>query len=330
MRTGINSKFSYNKTLLLLSLLCIICAGLSVFFGEIASMAVAGLLAAIFVFETGHKRIYSFVVPIILVAINVVMVSLMENIFSIWAVISILAAYVIFFGYVKKMEKFDTALIVTGIVALATVISLLIVGMISASEFSINSSIEFYTKLYSAIREGFSHTLVELYSQISQGIDTQTITVDDAASILDVIASLLIGVLVIVSFFVAGVSYKIFAAIMKKYSEHPEDLIGWRFLPPAFFGHVYLVLVVAYFLLSNGTGVLATSVTNLYLIFMWVFAYVGVKISHAYLSRVKSVGFSIFILGICLLLFSSFALQILAMIGAFSCSRRIVQTPGDM
>ena len=329
MRTKLNDKFSYNKTLLILSLLCILCACLSVVFGELAVVAVTAFLAAIFVFESKQKRIFSFVIPVIVIAINVGTILLMQSVFSVWGVVSIVSAFVIYYGYVKGAPKFDTALIVAGIIALFTVLSLLFAGMLSANEFSLEASINFYEKLYSLIREDFSKSVVEIYSQIAAETKTEPITIDEAGAILDTMVNLLIAVLAVISFFVTGLCYKLFGAILKRFAAERDALASWRFVPPAFFGHFYMVLMIAYFLLSRGDGVLAITVANLYLIFMWIYAYVGARILYLYLSEMKSKGFAIFVIGIGMLLLSSLSMQLLAIIGAFYTSRQINEASSD-
>ena len=85
------------------------------------------------------------------------------------------------------------------------------------------------------------------------------------------------------------------------------------------FAYFYFALAILSIFKMNMESVLAVSILNLYMIFMFVFAYVGYKFITAML---KSSGKSTFSANatviVLTLLFSSFALQMLAVAGAFA------------
>ncbi len=330
MRTELRNDFSKNTTLFLLSLFCVL-AGLSSFFlGEVAIIPVSALLAAIFVFETGRTRTFSIIVSAALVAINIVMVAFLQPVVSVWALTSILCALTIALCYNKGSSVFDSSLIVTAIITALFVASLIVVGMIGAGEFTVEAAKDYYFKLYHAFRQQFSELLVGLYARLDPTITRgSTITVEEISAVIDLVLSLMLAVLIVISFGFAGLSLKLFRRVIVRYAGNPDFARSWRFVPPSFFGHFYIILVVAYFILSNSSGIVAITVANLYLIFMWIYAYVGAKILFQFLAQKKNKAFAVLMLALGLLIFSSLVIQILAMIGAFFTSRRIPEENSD-
>lgn len=330
MRTELKNEFSRNRTLFLLSLWCVLAGASSFVLGELAVIPASALLASIFVFESGHTRTCSIIVSAALVAINIVMVAVLQTVVSVWSLTTVLCALVIAICYKKGTSVFDASLIVTAVIAFFFVASLTVVGMMAAKEFTFEAAKDYYFKLYHLFQEKFSELIVNLYAQVDEAITRgASLTVEEISAVIDLALSLMIAVLVVVSFAMAGVSFKLFRNAMARYALHSEYARGWRFVPPAFFGHFYIILVLAYFILSNSTGITAIVVANVYLIFMYMYAYVGAKILYQFLAQKKSKVFAALMIALGLLTLSSLATQVLALLGAFNTTRRIPEEPSD-
>ncbi len=329
MKTELRNDISKNKTLLILSIWCIL-AGLSSFvIGEAATVFVSAILAAVFVFENGRTRTYSIIASAILIAINLVMLGVMQSVISLWSLTSILCALVISLCYKKATSVFDCSLVLTFIISAFTVISLIMVGMLAAKEFSFEAAKDYYFKLYQLFRDKISLIMVDIYAQINQSIGRGGITYEQASAVIDTVLSLMIGVLIVISFIMCGAAIKIFRSLMVRYSQSADEAKSWRFVPPAFFGHFYIILVLAHFIFSGSNGLAAITIANLYMIFMWIYAYVGAKVFYLILTQKKSKAFAVFMIILGVFLLSSLATQILAMLGAFYTSRSIPESPSD-
>ncbi len=327
MKTELKTNLSYRKTLLILSALCILSGLFSIVLGEIAVPFVTGFCAAIFVFETGRQKLFSFVVPVILIIINLLSVLLFGAVSLFWGILSIISAYIIFYAYKKSKSKFDFSLMLTGLVSVFTILSVLVVGMICVKEFSLEASLGFYGDLYSALRDDASKIIVDFYSEINGSTANGSITLSDAGEMIDAALGTLVSVVVVFGFIIAGFCFKVFAAIISRCADNREELRSWQFVPPSFYGHFYYVLILAYFFAAYNEGVFSTVIVNLYVIFMWIFAYVGFEVVRKKLFAGRRSVTVFIILALVILLFSSFVLQILAMLGALSVTRRNPETP---
>jgi hypothetical protein len=67
----------------------------------------------------------------------------------------------------------------------------------------------------------------------------------------------------------------------------------------------------------SADSVVSVAVANLYNIFMVVFAYLGFNFAVQLLSTRRSKAFAYFIIVLALLMFSSFAIEILSLMGVF-------------
>jgi hypothetical protein len=146
---------------------------------------------------------------------------------------------------------------------------------------------------------------------------------------IDATFNTLVSVLIVFSFAICGLCLKLFSAVMKRCLEYEDNILGWRFDPPAMYGHIFIVLMFVQFIASYGDGVFSFVITNLYLIFVWIYAYIGYRVAIYVFSNRKKPAVITAIIILLLLLFSSLALQILALLGAFSTTRRPPQTPAN-
>ena len=329
MRTELKSNLSFNKTLLILSALCILTGLFSILLGDFVVPVVTAFCAAVFVYETGRKRVYSFVLPIALVIINSVYFLLLGSLSMIWAILSILCAFIIFLAYKSNRSKFDTSLILTGVICAFVALSILLAGMIFARELSFEASISFYYDLYTVLRDGAAEVIVDIYAELNNTADIGAISLADAATMIDSSVGMLISVLVVFGFVIAGVSFKIFSAIISRCSENRAYITTWRFLPPRIYGHFYYILIFAYFFAAYNEGVFTAIIMNLYIIFMWMFAYVGFgEFVTKFMGRKRPITVLIIFI-VAIMLFSSFVLQILAMFGAITVTRQNSDTQTD-
>ena len=119
-----------------------------------------------------------------------------------------------------------------------------------------------------------------------------------------------------------GISLKLFTFITWKKCDDKDYVIKWRFTTPSLYAYFYIALIfVSMFTMAN-VSIFTVCVSNLYNIFMIVYAYIGFNFVHAFLSIKRKPIFAFILLLIITVLMLNLALELLAIIGAFGTIRR--------
>ena len=319
MNFSVKEKLGYYKTLALISVFSVLFGLLGAVCGEIFVAATAALLACVFSFENKGRRIFSFIVPVLLVVIS----ALVDGITSLLGAEAVIVALVIYLCATRGYRKSVCAAILTAIFVGITLLSLVIYAFKSSGQISFSAVVDFYTALYENTREQFvdrmSDTfaqLKEIYSSSAPNMNITLPTSDEIGALFDAFVDSLISILVIIGFLLSGIALRVFGSVSSAVSEDPITIIDWRFGMSSLFAYFYIALYVAVWFVS-GDGAVALTVTNLYSIFMIVFAYLGFRFAYAML-RIRLSGAVSWIIMIAAILFlSGAAIQILSVIGAF-------------
>lgn len=319
MEHKIKNSLSANKTLLLTSLLVMLSGAFACVLGELMIPVLVGLLGAIYLFDT--KRIFSIVVSLIVVALNVA--SILFNIsVSLFAPSSIILALILFSAYATSQSKSDTAYIMTVVCTAFSVVSYLLIAMLEQGSYTIDAAIEYYTLLTDEFRTIFVRAMVELYASSGMAVTTESVE-----ALFNTQLNLIISYLLIGGFVITGFGMKLFGALVSKYSEDNTIIKNWRFTATRFYAYFYVALVLASLFSTTADNLFAVSVLNLYNIFLVVFAYIGFKVAIDILGRRMKPVFSVIILIIIIIIFASIAAQILAALGVLYILRRNTPIP---
>lgn len=328
MKRNLKSSISSKNTLLILTILSILLGGLSFILGGFSDLVLPGLigvLAALYLFD--RKGRFSMIASIILVALNIGGFVMGIN-YTVFGMFAIIAAMLISVAYIRGQSKSDTAFSATMISVILTVCAMILSAMISLNDFSIDSAVKYYLDLYESIRLDYSELAVEyntlikelfpeLYSTLEQGL-----TITDFADAFDYyFKSNVIAIVVISAFATVGFSMKIFGFIVGKCSDDKEHIRQWRFSMSTPYALFYVLLGLAYVFTGLSENIFAFSVSNLYTIFLAVFAYAGFKTIVEFLGKKMHIALSFLIVSAASLMLVSFAPQILAMVGAISTIR---------
>ena len=186
---------------------------------------------------------------------------------------------------------------------------------------SLGEAYDYFREQYELFKE---NTILTVISRAGEsGASNKALTPEYMNEIFDAYLNCIVAIVSILAFFLVGLSHKIFSGLIRNYSRRQDDIDEWRFMPSAVFAYFYFALSILSLFSMDTESVLALSVANLYLIFMFVFAYIGFRFASAALNKNgrSTLRTSLAVLALTVL-FSSFAVQILAAIGAFIAAYR--------
>ena len=316
MKTVLKNSLKPNKTLLILSLLSILLGALSCVLGEILIPITVGVLSALYLFDTKSKHLISIGVSTVLIALNAASIY-MNFAITFFAPTSVILAVILYYAFVKGESKSDAAFLMSIIAAVFTALGYMVFAMSEREIYTFEAAIDYYTQLIDYIRALFVDGMLALYS--ASGLD---VTAEAIRLVFDQQINMIISYLFIGGFAISGIGMKIFGAIAGSCSEDKTQVKEWRFGVPRLYAYGYVLLVILSLFATSGNSIFAISVLNLYNIFMVVFAYLGFKTTYENLRKRMTPFVSAIILIGVLLVFSSFATQILAAVGVLAAMRR--------
>lgn len=321
MKLVIKEKLGYTRALLLLSLFAVAFAAIGAFVGEIFIAVSAALLSCVFLFENKGRRIFSFAVPVLIIAVC----ALVGGVFSVFGVETLALALVICFFVSRGYRKSVCAAIITSLVVVFSFISLVIVAIEATGQMSVDAVRDFYVSLYETAREEFVGQIMSAFSEIEKmylssaaGAAPNLPSAEDVGAVFDSFVDSLISLFVIFGFFISGIALKVFTAVSASVAERSNTVLEWRFRTGSLFAYFYVVLYFVSLFITVGDSAAALTVVNLYSIFMFVYAYVGFRTVFALLRVRCSQLVSWIIMIAALLLLSSFAVQILSILGVMA------------
>ncbi|MBE6532506.1 MAG: DUF2232 domain-containing protein [Ruminococcaceae bacterium] len=317
MKNELKKNLTYEKTMLILSVLCIASGFLTLIISDAAIPITAALLAAIFLFESKGKRRFSYAVSAILVVINAALFLVPDMIPSFFSILAIAFAVIISRAYLRGSEKSETAFLMTAAATLVITLTLIVVPMIAAGKLDFGVVKSFYEKLISLLRE---ELLLAMDTALG-GLEFQgtpvMIDVVQINKLFDYQLSMFISYVIIFAFFLAGATLKFFSIVVSKCAENVKPIFMWRFKTSSVFAYFYFILAVATFFIASADSVFSITVLNLYNILMFVYFYVGFNVAVAFMSRNRRPIFAFLIVLLAVILFMSYAIELLAIIGAF-------------
>lgn len=321
MKVNLNEKLSAKKTLLILSLFAIFTALLCVILSDILLPVLVALLAALLCFDQGTKKIYAYSTVAAVLAINIIGCFFIGQFLMFWGVYALILAFVIYRFASKGKSKMECVFISTILYSAFIIISFVIFAMIQCGEASLDAVSQYYSQVIENLRVIFVDNMYANISEAYAGTEL-ALSPEMLSQAFDMVISNIISFIFISGFIFSGIAFKIFTATTLRYAEDKEYILNWRFATPSLYAYFYLILIVVSLFTASGTGAFAVCVSNLYNIFMVVYAYIGFNAAHAFLARKRKPGGSFIILLIVTVIFLNFALEILAMIGAFGTIRK--------
>ena len=313
MKTELKYGIKYPVAIAAFSFMAVAFSAIAALLGEIFLAAVVAPLAALYIFEKKERRILSYVISALVVIINFVI----NGPLSVVGVEAVIISVVIAYSFLRGLGKAECVLWLTVVTSVMLVLALAFAAMNETGIYTYEAVVSFYQNGLDAMKNDFVSNMSLLSSSLGDGTEMLIYTAEEAAALFDMLLNMMLSIIVIISLVLVGIILKIFSAFMIRVSDNPERILSWRFVTPNLFAYFYLTLFVLYFILASSGGALAISVMNLYNIFMAIYAYFGFGYATAFLSKGRSRGFATVMVIIGCVLFSSFAFQILSVLGVF-------------
>ena len=320
MKTELKASSSYKKTFVILSVLCILFSLVCCILGEILLPVTIATLALIYLFDKSKKRVLSICMSVSLVIINIAAFVFKIGV-SLFSLQAIVIALLLCVSFSKAWEKSETSYVLTLIFAAISFVSAILLGMVEQGEFTFNAAYHFYSEMSNQLREMFVTSGYDLYSEAFANVGV-TLTHESLGAIYDSQLNMLVSYFVVASFIAVGISFKLFTIFASRLSAYPEPFRSWRFKTSNLYAYFYVILgLISIFATTNG-GVLALTVSNLYIIFMAVYVYVGINVIVSILSTRIKPFLAYVIIVVAFLAASSLAMQILAVVGVMFTIRK--------
>ena len=275
---------------------------------------IAPPLCAIFLYDRSKYRILSVLIAVVAVAV--------DAIFNLAASFNALAAVIMSIFVVlsikKGYQKSVSAAVSTVFLAVLFLVYAYIYAFDAIDKFDIALATSYLSELFESIKSEFFEYMKDFYANtpVSQG----GVEVSDEliAEIINLYFNLLISVVLVVSFALVGFSFKGLSLIINLTAEDSKEFGKWRFVTSSVFAYFFLALWFLQIFVSGGQ-IVGIAILNLYEVFAFVYAYLGFGLAcYFFTIRLGRRGLATFIVLLLIGLFSSAAIQVLSVVGAFS------------
>ena len=273
----------------------------------------AAPLAVLLITEIDSRRIFSIVVPILVVAIDVAC----NLIYSFNCLSAVVVAVIIYiavrYGFLAKSESAIFALVVASILA---VISFVMFGCYYVGSFDLARVMEAYNGMLSEFEGVWIDAMKQYVLADETGELAATLTDDVIREMYAIVVNSAFSMLVAAVFLAIGLTYKLFERMLIKRTAYPEALLAWRFSLTPVYAIFYIALsVLSMFADREIFGIVIANLTN---IFMFIFAYLGYLFASAYLRMRTRFRRGKLLIIFAILMFSSAAVSILSYVGVFA------------
>lgn len=317
MHQEIKNTSSYSKNL---TVLCISSAlfGLGcVMLGYLFLPFAAASYAMLLHYEKKSLRIFSYVIPVAIFVINVLLNSvILNNFFSHEGIFYVIIGALLYHLNEKKKSKRETVFYLTLTLSALLIFSLFSIGFSANSSLSFSSLRAFYSGTYDKVKRIF----IELVSSISTADESGNLffifTRDNAENIFHGFLLSIPSYLLIIAFFLTGLTYKFYDFYrIRFFSKKKEEFE--RFVPSKFLAYSYIAVAILSLLSSSGNDVFAITIQNVNTFLMFVFAYTGLTVAYTIFKIARGPLFATALIVFAFLFLASNALLILSFFGVF-------------
>ena len=312
----IKKNLPYSKTVLYLFALAFFSGVLTVLIGTAVLPIGAALLSTLLFFEKRAYKPLTVAVILVTVTLDTVLAVLAGTYVPTASLTLVCSVLVMFFCYRAGCSKGESAFYLTSVLVLLLGAGLVLDLFSEIGEYSLEALSAYVEETYIALREEFVSTFSELTVTLSDGSVQSLISADDAANVFDGVASVSFAFAVIFCFAIAGIALMLYRTLLLRLSAEEEKVLRWRFSvtkPVAIF---YLVVMLLSFFTGLDGEIFSVTLYNLYYIFMFVHAYIGLRFLFN-LEAVRRRPFIIFLALSSIVMFTSAALALFSVMGAF-------------
>ena len=272
----------------------------------------AALLALIFLLENKGRRA-SFILSVVLCAFEF----LVNGVYSLNCLGSVIVALIIFLCFKHRRAKSECAVYSSIIITAFFVISFILSAFYLTESFSLDAVKEFYSAELEAVKVKFIEIMMSTATESLVGYE-ELLNEESLSLLFDSSMNLMLAYFAVIGFVLSGIAFKIFCYGAKKADRDAKDEFNWSFTTNSTFAVFFYALIIASMFLNDPTSVIGMTVMNLYVIFMFVYFYVGCKFLIMIFERLtkKRILAILIVLG-SVVVFSAFSFQLIAYAGAF-------------
>ena len=312
MHQEFNKTASYQKNLTLLCISLILFGFGCILLGYLFLPFAAASYACLLHYEKKTRRIFSYVIPVAIYTINV----LINGFFSLEAVIYVAVGAMLFLFYSKGRNKRETVFFTTLAISVFLLLSFLAVGCTINGSLSFSALRVYYAGIYNSLKRVFITVIAGLSAKAEDGTLFFLFSRENAEDVFHSILLSLPSFVIILAFLLTGVTHKIYDFLrVRILSASKNDLE--LFVPTKFLAYTYIIFAVLSLFSSASTDLFALTVTNVYNVLLAVFAYFGLKIAYSIVKAARGSLFALLLLAVAFALFSSTAITLLSFIDIF-------------
>ena len=318
MKTDINREKINLKSAIILSIVSVI-SGLiisyvgyvSILFAILPIAICAGTIAALIHFECDECKALKLAIPTFVVVLDWIF----NDLYSLTGIFVVVLSLMIFLVYEQGWEKVESVLGMILISSAMIVLIFLAAGMKNEQGIS---AVEFYKNLYEDFKVDILSSVAsygETYAEMGMEIPSS----EDMMYVFDYFAGMLISIFFVIGFVIVGIALKVYSFILKKCNSDIVKLEKWKFMPTPIYAYFYIVLEFLSMFLTSELTTYTLCVSNLSMIFMPIFFYMGIVAVMKMISERKKRGMPNVFTVIGALLIMMALPRVLAYIGVFYC-----------
>lgn len=315
MQLELRKSSLYKKIITSLSVITALCVFGCILLGYIFLPMASAFYAALLIYENKSKRVVSYVLPIVMFLLNLVLRDF--SFYSLEAVAYVVIGVIIYFCCTKNVSKGETVFWTTLSLAVMLVVSAIFIAFETLGSFGITPLEHFFSNLFLSYKSFFVDAITSISVANKDGIYFFAYNPSEAELFFHEIVMLLVPLVILFAFALSGITFKIFQSVIRKNSGEDCEINSWNFKTSNLIAYFYVgVAILAMFV--SGSGIFEISLVSINTVFSAIFAYIGVSFIYSLLTiRGKSSFFAVTLIVVLFFVFSSFALQLLSFIGVY-------------
>jgi hypothetical protein len=290
-----------------------------VLFGDFVIPVISAILAALFTFENSHKRFLSYFVSLVLVVLNIAALVFVDGYCSFFGFFAVLFAAIIYISFTHGVSKADCVFALTAAGSILVALTFVYFAMTFTNNYTLSAVADFVALFREAFVRFMDESVNSVIAAMPESKEQLSALISNAGTVFDSFKMTSPSFAVMVGFVLCGVALKIYSFLVFKMSDLGHSVFDWKFKTSKIFAYFYVVLSLVSIFTLSASSIFSVAVTNLYNIFTVVYAYFGFNLAVNLLSARRSKGFAFILLIIAILALSSFAIEILSLMGVFYC-----------
>lgn len=283
--------------------------------GIILIPVISVLLTILYISERGAKPAISLTVSVLLIVSDLIFNSL----YSLCALVSVIIALLVYFSLTRSIfTKGECAIVVTFVIAILFGYMTFTSAFYEIGRVDFAAALEHFGKITEEVKDLWREAINSFIAAAPAGKLPEELTPELLEAMFDSALAATVSVVVIFSFLVAGITFKLLGAVLGAVLVDREDIDAWRFMLSPAYAYAY---VIAYFvsMFFTEANVFSIAIINFVNAFAAILAYIGfVFVISVLEQRFSSKLAAVIVAVIALLMFSTAAVPILAFAGTFA------------